>query len=172
MMFFNTIKKETENLITLTNDTEKIIMSLFLILTGSFYLWLFIIKAPFFNNLSIDLHNLFNMTIAGAIFLSLPILFLLQGFHDLIIKSKAKIDFNLQKIILERKSIIKNLNSVKEINICNLNKFEIVEVDEPESVYSWYIDFVTNTGKLNFTLYSNKSELKKLSNKLNKLINP
>jgi len=170
MMFFNRIKKETGDLIILINDTENIIMSLFLILTGLFGLWLFyVIFSSIFNNFSIDSHNLFRI-IMGAIFLSLPVLFILQGFHDLILKSKAKIDLNLHKIIVERKSIVKSLESFKEINICDLKKIKIVEVDDPESVYSWYINFVTNTGKLNFTLYSNKLELNELSDKINKLI--
>ena len=169
-MFFDTIKKETRDLIILTNSTESIIGSLFLILTGLFGVWLF--SATFssiFNNFSIDLHSFFSIII-GVIILSLIVLFILQGFHDLIVKSKATIDLNLLKVVVERKSIVKGLEFVKEINICDLKEIKIVKINDPESSYSWYVNFVTNTGNVNFTLYSDKSKLTRISNKINKLI--
>ena len=171
-MWFNTIKKETENLITLTNYMDNIIINLGSILTGLFGLWLFLIVIPFFNDFSFGFHsfNSFYNVVMGVVVISLPVLFILQGFNNLMIKSKAKIDLKLQQIIIERKSSIKSLNSVEEINIFDLKKFKIIEVDDPETFYSWYINFVTNTGKLKFNLYSDKSELNELSDKMNKLI--
>jgi len=69
-----------------------------------------------------------------------------------------------------RKSTVNGLEFVKKINICDLKKIELVRVDDAESVYSWYINFVTNTGKFHFNLFLDESELNELSGKINKLI--
>ena len=91
---------------TLTQDTrepkETEIMSLIGILTGLYGLWLFPDIFPFnFNNISIYPY-VYKMIIL-VIVLSLPVLFILQGFQNLIVRSKATIDLDLHEIIMERK---------------------------------------------------------------------
>ena len=96
-MFFDRIKKESGDLIILTNDTENIIMSLFAILTGLFGLWFFPTFCPIFN-----IHSVYSI-VMGVVIMSLPVLFILQGFQNLIVRSKATIDLDLHEIIMERK---------------------------------------------------------------------
>ena len=83
-MFFDRIKKESGDLIILTNDTENIIMSLFAILTGLFGLWFFPTFCPIFN-----IHSVYSI-VMGVVIMSLPVLFILQGFYNLIFKMNSK----------------------------------------------------------------------------------
>lgn len=171
-MYFNRIKKETGDFIILTNDDENIIEYLFEIFMGLITLWIFFdIFISFVDNFSINFNN-FCSIVLGALILPIAVFCLSIGFKNFITKSKVEIDLNHQKVIVKRKSYMKYLEYIEEIKISNLNKIEIRYGNSGDDC-TWYIDFITNIGKLKFTLFSNnKSELKELSGRINKLINP
>ena len=171
MMSFNTIKEETEDYIALTNYLENVIISLFCFIVGLFVLW------DIFEDFFTAILNYSNTSdISGMIlqgfFVAFGGLCIWCGFEYLLFKSKAEIDKNHQKIIVERKCIIKCLESVGEINLMYVKEIEIEHKTSFEGNNSWDIYFITNTGKSKCFFAGYESETKKLADKISQIINP
>lgn len=172
MMFFNTINEETEDQIILANDFENIIISLFSFILGSIVLWNTFedFFTTFFNYSNTS--NSFDILLLLGAFVAFGGLCIWYGFKYLLFKSKAVIYKNHQKIIVERKSIMKCLESVREIYLRDIKEIEIKHKTTFEGYNSWDIYFVTNTGKSErFFSSSIESETKKLTDKICKIIN-
>lgn len=172
MMFFNTIKEETKDQIILANDLENIIISLILFILGLIVLWA--IFEDFFTtifNYSNTSYSFETILIQGT-FVAFGGLCIWYGFKYLLFKSKAMIYKNHQKIIVERKSIMKCFESVREIYLRDIKEIEIKHKTTFEGHNSWDIYFVTNTKKSEcFFSSSSESETKKLTDKICKIIN-
>lgn len=169
---FNRIKEETEDHITLTNYLESVIVSLFCFIVGLIILWdiyeKFVTAILNYSNTS-DSTTILGLgiwVVAGG-------LCIWCGFNNLLFKSKAEIEKNYQKIFVERKSIIKCLESFREIFLIDVKEIEIKHTTSLETGDSWNIYFITNTRKPEFFFSSSsESETKKLANKISQIINP
>jgi len=168
------IEKETKDRIILANSNENIIIALF-----SFVFGLVVLCFSFkgFSNVYYDFNNISE----NHIFLYILIFggsmifggfFIWNGFKCLLFNTKATIDKNHNKVIIERKSSIKCLEFIKEIYLSDIKYIEIFHLTNVEWLDSWSIRFFTNTGKLDFYSSSNESETKELTDKICRLINP
>lgn len=169
---FDTIKEETEDHITLTNCLERVIVSLFCFIVGLIVLWdiyeKFVTAILNYSNTS-DSSSILMLgiwVVAGG-------LLIWKGFNCLLFKSKAEIDKNYHKIIVEQKCIIKCLESFREIYLIDVKEIEIKHTTSLEAVDSWTIYFITNTRKPEWFFHSSiESETKKLADKISQIINP
>lgn len=169
---FNTIKEETEDYIILANYLESVIVSLFCFIVGLIVLW--DIHEKFVTAILNYSNTSDSTTILGlGIWVVAGGLFIWGGFNYLLFKSKAEIDKNHHKIIVERKFIIKCLESFREIYLIDVKEIEIKHKTSLEACDSWNIYFITNTRKPEcFFRSSSESETKKLADKISQIINP
>ena len=171
---FNIIEKETKDRIILADSDENIITASFSIIFG-LVVFCFFFKGFFnanydFNNVSEnDIYINILMVGGGMVFGGF---FIWNGFKCLLFKTKATIDKNHNKVIVERKSSIKCLEFIKEIYLSDIKYIEIFHSTDVEIPDSWSIRFFINTGKLDFYSSNNESETKELTDKICRLINP
>lgn len=171
---FDTIEEETEDNIILANSDENIIIALSSIIFGLVVLC-FSFKG--FANVYYDFNNISESNIFAYIlmfgaYMALGGSLIWHGFECLLFKSKAKIDNDHKKVIVEQKCTIKFLESVKETYLSDIKEIEIKHKTTFEGYDSWNIYFITNTGKSMHFFSSNESKTKELADKICKLINP
>ncbi|KAF5433748.1 hypothetical protein C5S35_15750 [Candidatus Methanophagaceae archaeon] len=160
-MFYR-IKEETEDRIIIVDSVAgKIYAGLFFSALTLFFLYLGIYNVH--NNSDIL------SSIAGLFLILLGAFYVLLGSFSLLINSKVTIDKKLQRLIDERKSIIKHFESVKMSDFSDIKEIEIVRTVQSECADTWSIDLNIKSGGRENIYCGDELNVKKMADKICKL---